>query len=55
MVPAAVWHEDSVCAKRAATCNDFVAAHPEAFNDAYWMINSIRVYERQGSGRGKTA
>ncbi|KKA27451.1 hypothetical protein TD95_005409 [Thielaviopsis punctulata] len=28
----------------AATCKDYVAANPSAFSEAYWLINSVKVY-----------
>ncbi|KJZ79020.1 hypothetical protein HIM_01793 [Hirsutella minnesotensis 3608] len=45
-----VWGSDKTCAAKAATCNDYVAANPDAFRDAYWEINSVKVYD-QGQGR----
>ncbi|KAI9724722.1 MAG: hypothetical protein M1828_003591 [Chrysothrix sp. TS-e1954] len=36
---------DATCSARAATCNDYVAGSPAAFTDAYWTINSVKVYE----------
>ncbi|TKA73540.1 hypothetical protein B0A49_07712 [Cryomyces minteri] len=39
-----VWTSDATCGPKAATCNDFVANNPDAFTDAYWTINSLRVY-----------
>lgn len=39
-----VWGSGS-CAGAAATCNDFVAANPGAFSEAYWLINSVKVYQ----------
>jgi len=34
----------SGCAHEAATCEDFVNNNPSRFHDAYWVINSLRVY-----------
>ncbi|KAH9047159.1 concanavalin A-like lectin/glucanase domain-containing protein [Lactarius hengduanensis] len=34
------------------TCNDFVNNNPSAFSEAYWEINSLRVYTPQQSSRG---
>jgi hypothetical protein len=44
-----VWGSSS-CASKAATCTDFVANNPGAFVDAYWLINSVKVY-KQGGGQ----
>ncbi|VDB87411.1 unnamed protein product [Peniophora sp. CBMAI 1063] len=34
----------SGCGKDAGTCEDFVNNNPQAFKDAFWEINSVRVY-----------
>ncbi|TKA82877.1 hypothetical protein B0A55_00955 [Friedmanniomyces simplex] len=39
-----VWSSDSTCSAKASTCNDYVQNNPAAFTDAYWSINSLRVY-----------
>jgi hypothetical protein len=46
---SSVWGGDPVCSAKAATCNDYVANNPAAFKDAYWEINSIRVYQSNGA------
>lgn len=40
----AAW-EDSVCADRAPTCEEFVRDNPTEFESAYWAVNSVRVYQ----------
>lgn len=35
----------SSCKAKAPTCNEYVAKNPQAFVDAYWLINDIKVYE----------
>ncbi|KAL2066252.1 hypothetical protein VTL71DRAFT_2323 [Oculimacula yallundae] len=40
----AVW-KDGSCAALAPTCEAYVAANPQAFEQAYWMINSVKVYQ----------
>lgn len=50
-----IWGEDETCKALANTCNEFVGANPEAFKEAYWLINEIKVYqdeERVGGGNG---
>ncbi len=42
-----VWSTSS-CASKAATCNAFVQDNPEAFADAYWEINALKVYQSNG-------
>lgn len=39
-----VWG-DSSCSSMASTCNDYVANNPAAFMEAYWLINSVKVYQ----------
>ncbi|KAJ5816576.1 hypothetical protein N7447_008809 [Penicillium robsamsonii] len=38
--------KDTKCTSMAATCNDWVANNPAAFNEAYWLVNSVKVYSR---------
>jgi hypothetical protein len=39
-----VWGSSS-CSSLAGTCNDYVANNPGAFTDAYWLINSVNIYQ----------
>lgn len=39
----AVWA--ATCSGAAATCVDYVAGNPSAFADAYWLVNSVKVYQ----------
>jgi len=39
-----VW-ASSGCQSLASTCNDYVGANPGAFAPAYWLINSVNVYQ----------
>ncbi|KAK1757488.1 concanavalin A-like lectin/glucanase domain-containing protein [Echria macrotheca] len=39
------WSTDAVCSKLARTCEEYVGANPGAFEDAYWLINSVKVYQ----------
>jgi len=46
----AVWPQpQSKCASLADTCVDFVNEFPSSFSEAYWTINSLRVYAPQSS------
>ncbi|KAK3945306.1 glycoside hydrolase [Diplogelasinospora grovesii] len=47
-----VWSSDAKCAALAGTCEEYVAANPAAFADAYWLINSVKVYQQQQAGNG---
>lgn len=39
-----VWTQGS-CAQKAATCEAYVKENAEVFVDAYWLVNSVRVYQ----------
>jgi len=39
-----VW-SSSTCTSLASTCDAYVAANPTAFQQAYWLINSVKVYQ----------
>jgi LysM repeat protein len=47
----AVWSQGQ-CAGLADTCTDYVANNPAAFTDAYWLINSVQVYQAESSNQG---
>ncbi|KAG2079230.1 glycoside hydrolase family 16 protein [Suillus decipiens] len=38
-----VWNA-STCAAKASTCKNFVDNHPSEFTEAYWEINSLKIY-----------
>ena len=38
------WQQSPECVKQAPTCEEFVQKNPDAFNEAYWAFNSVRVY-----------
>jgi hypothetical protein len=40
--------EDSSCGKKANTCEEYVRDNPEAFTEAYWEINALKVYQDDG-------
>lgn len=40
-----VWSTDGACAHKASTCNAFVQNNPGAFQNTYWLINSLKVYQ----------
>ncbi|PVH88102.1 glycoside hydrolase family 16 protein [Cadophora sp. DSE1049] len=45
-----VWNQSS-CSKLAPTCEAYVAAYPKAFTQAYWLINSVKVYQPNMAAR----
>ncbi|KAH7076841.1 concanavalin A-like lectin/glucanase domain-containing protein [Paraphoma chrysanthemicola] len=44
----AIW-EDGSCASKAATCDEYVRDNPQAFTEAYWEINALKVYKDDGN------
>ena len=46
-----VWASDPTCSAKAATCNDYVQNHAGDFKDAYWSVNSLRVYTDGGAAK----
>lgn len=43
-----MWGSSSYCASLADTCDDYVQNNPSAFVNAYWLINSLNVYQSDG-------
>ena len=41
------WSSSS-CASKASSCEAYVRDNPSAFKDAYWMVNSLQVYQDNG-------
>lgn len=42
-----VW-DASTCKAKAPTCTEYVRDNPQAFVEAYWTINSLKVYQDDG-------
>ena len=45
-----VWPQ-SECAAKAPTCEEYVLNNPQAFEDAYFLVNSVKVYQQKGNSR----
>ena len=45
-----VWSSDPVCGSKASTCQAFVQNNPSAFKEAYWSVNSLKVFQSNGQG-----
>jgi hypothetical protein len=41
--------KDGSCAEKANTCEEYVRDNPEAFTEAYWEINALKVYQDDGN------
>ncbi|OAL26150.1 hypothetical protein AYO20_10203 [Fonsecaea nubica] len=44
-----VWDSDPVCKSKASTCESYVQNNPSAFQDAFWTVNSLKVFQGSGS------
>lgn len=42
---ATTWAANANCSALASTCTEYVAANPTAFSTAFWLFNSIKVYQ----------
>lgn len=40
------WPSSSCASRTRQTCEEFVAQSPQAFIDAYWSVNGLRVYQQ---------
>lgn len=49
---SAVFGADSQC---SGTCQNYVQNNPQAFKDAYWSINGLKVYSSDGSAASGSA
>lgn len=43
-----VWSSGS-CSSVGSSCQDYVANNPTAFQESYWLVNSLKVYSSDGS------
>ncbi|KAK5990301.1 Endo-1,3(4)-beta-glucanase [Cladobotryum mycophilum] len=43
------WSGNAECSALASTCKDYVSGNPSAFEEAYWVINSIKVYDQHAN------
>jgi hypothetical protein len=48
-----LWNS-SGCASLAPTCEQYVANHPSAFEDAYWAIGGVQIYQPVSSNSSST-
>ncbi|KAJ6446318.1 endo-1,3(4)-beta-glucanase [Purpureocillium lavendulum] len=47
----AVWGSNAECSAKSSSCKDYVSNNPADFKDAYWEVNSVKVYQ-QGESYG---
>ncbi|KAB5545836.1 concanavalin A-like lectin/glucanase domain-containing protein [Coniochaeta sp. 2T2.1] len=40
------WDSEPTCTSKAKDCRTFVAQNPSAFKEAYWLFNSVKVYQQ---------
>ncbi|KAI2635392.1 concanavalin A-like lectin/glucanase domain-containing protein [Xylaria nigripes] len=43
-----IWGEADECNKLAPTCEEYVASNPSSFQNAFWEINYIDIYQKAG-------
>lgn len=41
-----VWSTDTTCSALASTCDAYVQDNASAFTEAYWLINSIQIFQQ---------
>lgn len=39
------WDNSADCVRVAPTCEEYVAKNPAAFSEAYWLINSVKLFQ----------
>jgi hypothetical protein len=44
-----VWAQNPTCSSLATSCSSYVGANPSAFVNAYWLVNSVKVYQNGGA------
>ncbi|KAJ5746684.1 hypothetical protein N7520_011866 [Penicillium odoratum] len=49
-----VWSSGS-CSSYASTCDSYVQNNPSAFDDTYWSINSLKVYQQSSSSSSSSS
>jgi hypothetical protein len=48
------WQLDTICSKKATTCQDYVQNNPVDFAQSYWEINSLKVYQLSAGNNAST-
>ncbi|KAK2609422.1 hypothetical protein N8I77_002919 [Diaporthe amygdali] len=49
MIDDDTWTSETYCSNVASTCKAYVAGQPAAFSEAYWLFNSIKLYQSTGT------
>lgn len=50
----AVWNQSTTCSKLASSCEQYVSNNPKVFEEAYWAINDLMVWQDDGTGPIRT-
>lgn len=53
--PDAAWGDETKCSSETKTCKEFVANNPAAFTEAYWLYNSLSLYQTDSVTENKSA
>ncbi|KAK0703777.1 endo-1,3(4)-beta-glucanase-like protein [Lasiosphaeria miniovina] len=48
-----VWAQDDTCSALAPSCSAYVGSSPSAFANAYWLVKSIKVYQKPAGANEK--
>ncbi|KAI8954739.1 glycoside hydrolase family 16 protein [Xylaria longipes] len=46
-----VWGDDPVCSAKASTCEEYVGNNPADFQESYWLINYVKVFDEASSSK----
>ena len=44
-IPQEIWEQECQASTGVHTCDEYVAFSPEAFEESYWLFNSIKLYK----------
>ncbi|KAJ3557447.1 hypothetical protein NPX13_g9922 [Xylaria arbuscula] len=50
-----VFGDDPTCAAKASTCEEYVGNNPADFQDVYWLINYVKVFNEDGNAKRSIA
>lgn len=50
-----VFMDNPECAALAGSCQDYVSNNPEAFKEAYWTVNSVKVFQLPNATSKRTS
>lgn len=45
------WDAEPKCKALAASCDAYVGQNPQVYKEAYWLINSVKVFQNGGAAK----